>query len=384
MNKYKKSTIYFLSIVVSCVFLFFSLFIAIGYFLDPLQIFEHQSFDTSKLSSNMRIQARGIIKNCDFDSIIIGTSMLENSSSREASDALGGKFINISLSGSSFYERAFLLNYAFSTKKIEKIIYSLDSVYLDAREERSDIKSNSWSFLYDNNVSNDFKIYLSFMLLRYLDTFSNEKIDLDRPNAWHRKKQYAILFGGIRNWVNNIDQQNVSNFIFRELPIQVNLSKNKKLDIIHDRLREKKAIEYVDKYVLSYVKKFSDTHFYFIFPPYFRYTFAVMRQNKPEDFLIHQEVIMYLVKQAEKYKNMSIYGFENEDFTAEISRYKDTGHYDEKINSLFIHAIVSGKNLLNKNNIKEYLSDCEEKAYNYDINALYNAFQNELKKQKGN
>jgi hypothetical protein len=50
----------------------------------------------------MRQQAAGIINNYEFDSIILGTSMLENTSAKEAGEKLGGKFMNISLSGSNF------------------------------------------------------------------------------------------------------------------------------------------------------------------------------------------------------------------------------------------------------------------------------------------
>ena len=52
--------------------------------------------------ANMRQQAAGIINNYEFDSIILGTSMLENTSAKEADEKLGSKFMNISLSGSNF------------------------------------------------------------------------------------------------------------------------------------------------------------------------------------------------------------------------------------------------------------------------------------------
>ena len=77
----------------------------------------------------MRQQAAGIINNYEFDSIILGTSMLENTSAKEAGEKLGGKFMNISLSGSNFYERSFVLEYALRKKEIKKIIYSLDEYF---------------------------------------------------------------------------------------------------------------------------------------------------------------------------------------------------------------------------------------------------------------
>ena len=40
----------------------------------------------------MRLQAAGVINNFDFDSVVFGSSMLENTSAKEASKKLGGNF----------------------------------------------------------------------------------------------------------------------------------------------------------------------------------------------------------------------------------------------------------------------------------------------------
>ncbi|MCW1630108.1 hypothetical protein OLS52_08485 [Campylobacter jejuni] len=75
---------------------------------------------------DMRMQARGLILYKDFDSAIIGTSMLENTSAKEANKKLGGNWINLSLGGSTFALRAVILDYLFKHKDIKNIIYSLD------------------------------------------------------------------------------------------------------------------------------------------------------------------------------------------------------------------------------------------------------------------
>ena len=94
----------------------------INFIIDPLKLFHEPYFLKNKLDSNMRIQASGIIKNYEFDSIILGTSMLENTSAKTTSEILGGKFTNISLSGSDFFERSFILNYALEKKQMKKVI----------------------------------------------------------------------------------------------------------------------------------------------------------------------------------------------------------------------------------------------------------------------
>src|SRR5574344_433334 len=94
LRNFKKSIkIYFTIIIILQTILFTYI-----YYYDPMQIF-HKSYITKDLHlhGNMRQQAAGIINNFEFDSIILGTSMLENTSSFEASKIVGGNFVNISL-----------------------------------------------------------------------------------------------------------------------------------------------------------------------------------------------------------------------------------------------------------------------------------------------
>ena len=73
----------------------------------------------------MRMQDKGIIAYYDFDSFIMGSSMLMGSSSKEATEKLGNKWINIALNGSRFNQRAVILDYLFKHKKPKSIIYTL-------------------------------------------------------------------------------------------------------------------------------------------------------------------------------------------------------------------------------------------------------------------
>ncbi len=136
---YKKLVFTYLTIIS----ILFSLFFGLLYIYDPMQIFHKPWGRPITFSKNMRQQAAGIINNYSFDSIILGTSMLENTSSKEASKLFGGKFINISLSGSSFYERSYILKYALRKKNIKTVIYSLDSYYCHVKKDRNNYGTRS-------------------------------------------------------------------------------------------------------------------------------------------------------------------------------------------------------------------------------------------------
>ncbi|MGN0009258.1 MAG: hypothetical protein ACI33N_06350 [Desulfovibrionaceae bacterium] len=356
MQDFKKYTYTFLILSFISTLLFCIFIIIQGIILDPLQIFMHNKFDSTKFDSNMRLQARGMIKNCTFDSVILGTSMLENTSSREASQLLHKRFINISMSGSSFYERSLVLDYIFSQKNIAGVIYSLDSSsYLQQKMERSTYKLDQWYFLYDDNFFNDFKIYFSKKYLKYIRKNNTHIVDMDRPCAW--MEICRDYFGGIEHMVKNLAENlDSKNYRF--------ISGN---SINH--------ISYINKYIVKHIKNHPETTFYMIFPPYFKYLFARYKQKNQPAYDIHKDVIRYMATMSAQYTNLKVFGFENEPFTYNISLYRDLYHYHESINSLMLHRMANNENLLTPDNVESYLAECERQATQFDMAAFEQQFR---------
>lgn len=65
----------------------------------------------------MANQAKGIIDNTDFNGVILGTSMLENTSAKEAGEKLGNKWVNLSIKGANFEDRNIIFKYITKHKK---------------------------------------------------------------------------------------------------------------------------------------------------------------------------------------------------------------------------------------------------------------------------
>lgn len=142
------------------------------YIYDPLQIFHKPYFREATFFTDIRKQALGIIKHYDFNSYIIGTSMLENTDPKEVQEKLAdkGKWMNISLSGSAFSERAIVMDYIFNNQNPKHIIYSLDGYMVIAKNKNS----LDWDFLY-NNLIDDIRIYLNRKFITCATIFSNKK-----------------------------------------------------------------------------------------------------------------------------------------------------------------------------------------------------------------
>ena len=104
--------------------LLFPVYLFSIYLYDPSHIFRNSD---NLFAKSMRLQARSYLnENQNVSGIIIGSSMLENTSSVEATQKLFAEpnnfFLNLSLEGSSFAERRLVLNYAFASLDIKKVI----------------------------------------------------------------------------------------------------------------------------------------------------------------------------------------------------------------------------------------------------------------------
>ncbi|MBX7490404.1 hypothetical protein [Helicobacter turcicus] len=356
-------------VIYTLVFSVFLTFLSLGfmYLYDPLQIFHKSYFKEARFFNETRLAARGIIAHYDFDSYILGTSMLQNTSAKEASEKLGGNFVNISPANSSIKERAIILDYLFEHKKPKAIIYSLDGF--------SDIVKTETNFkvLYDKSFINDFGAYLNDRFILCLLTFSRKEKcigeeDLETHLQWIKEEKHLQVFGGFENWVKFIpnifkEQKELKNFI-QGKPIEVEFNPNK-IDI-------SKQQKFIESYTLSFIKSNPNTNFHLILPPYSRLKFKI----DSNAFIERKKLCIWLLHQTKDLKNVTIYGFDTLDYPDSIANYIDLIHYANDMNSLQLDAIQNKTHILTLNNVESYFNALEQKIRNYDLTPLIDIAKN--------
>ncbi len=369
---------------------------------DHFHLREHDFYDANKFaaSPDMRLQAMGIIKNVDFDSVILGTSMIETASAMQASKLLDGKFVNISVRGSNFYERAIIIRALFREKKIKTFIYSVEVDYTPTKEIAN---PKDWDLLYDENALNDLFVlfdanYVTGVLNKFL--FSNISPDMivkkhtrishepkvadidffDTPVAdCVKEEDRASLFGGLSHWTKRLDISEIRLFLLQMLPSIVENTTQRQYpdDMLLNEIKK-----YIDENILSFVKKHPETRFDIVFPTHYRALYAFkLRTSGGIEYYKHQEVIKYMVEQAAKYDNLYVYGFEDQAFVDEIKNFKDINHYHADFNDFILESIAKGKHQLTLENIDAYLAKCEQLARDFDVQSLYDESQRLLREQ---
>ena len=239
---------YFRFIVYSFAFFILLSFLSLGliYFYDPMQIFHKSFLKEERFFGEMRLGARAIIRHYNFDSYILGTSMLQNTSAKEANRKLGGNWVNISPAASTTKERGIILNYLFRYQNPKTLIYSLD-----AFSDEVSTKPN-FQLLYDESLLNDFEAYLNDRFIICTLTFSQKEKCIGKENLetllqWIREEKHQKRLGGFENWIKyNPD-------IFKQESLK-SLPQSKPVEFDLDRIDVSKEQELLETFLLSFIK----------------------------------------------------------------------------------------------------------------------------------
>jgi len=356
---------------------------------DPLMLFHKPINRDVTLVGNMRVQAAGIIHSLNYDSYILGTSMLENTSANSANSIIGGNFANISLNGSDYFERSYVLDYALKNRA-KSIIYSLDSAYIGQAKGHRHFPIDSFSYLYSDNPSRA-KFYLQSKYIKCLLKWSESrtcvgaKRSVDRPNSWIGSKGHYSRFGGLDKWF-DAKNNNQIKAVFASISATAKKVDKGEYNLVKEaelNSKVKNAVRYIDDYLISFVRSNPETKFNLIFPPYSRIRYAQWHQLLGTTAKVHEAVVEYLAQRASELGNLTVYGYENQDFLDDISNYKDASHYNEWVNKKMLIDIANNENTLTSDNVDGYLNVARKKALDFDLIGLGNEIDAYLDESAG-
>ena len=335
--------------------------LSIIYISDPYMLFHKHWVHCGKMYGNMRIQDYGLIKFGDFDGIIIGTSMFENTSAKEAGKKLNIKFANLSISGGSFYERFKILEMAFRTRPFRHVIMSLDYKFNSAHKIEKTFEPALYS---QNPLKGKVAIYSTDKALKCI--FQNKScnfinLDIDHPKAWLNMKVHRRRFGGFENWLKYAKKDKQIKDAFKQL-----------LDNRKNYSKEASAYQQIINEEILPLFRYKKTQFSIIIPPYSALWWAKRRESIDNLLKPYQ----YLVEQTADMPNVRIYWFYDEDFVFDVTKYKDLTHYHASINSMQLDSIKEVSHVLNKDNYRQKIKSFRDRINEFDIQRYINQISN--------
>ena len=270
-KNYRRFAICFAGIVSVIVFSGFAL-CALLYIYDPFMFFHKPYFREQTFMNDLRISARGIIDFTEFDSVILGSSIMENTSMQEANNKLDGKWADFAISASSFNERELLLKHILSTKQIKQVIYAIEAFSLlndndkDMDSLREDKITRINPMLYQHNILFDFKHYLNKHTIICAFKWSKKSKCIGEKwlpqfGGWYIANKSA--FSGFESWSDSTKQYIAKSMQYYQTS-HFNLVPFEK----------QKLQDYIKRSVFRFVKSNPHTNFHFIYPAHSRILFV--------------------------------------------------------------------------------------------------------------
>ncbi len=305
------------------------------YIIDPF--FQFRVKDNAYMLS-ARFVSPGLIKNYDYDTLILGSSMTQNFDMNVFRDELDVNPLHIGVGGIRAVEEHDLLNLAYETGKAKKY-YICAEMYLftDNSEEsripqyliKDDILSRCRYFLNYEAWFRYMPIDVSFLLL--------DKLDVQLPT----KFAYSKSIDRLEDW--RLD------FAFGKEIVLKNYKSGKygvsevEMDDLYNTMTKR-----IDKYFEG-LQPDAGEHIFF-FAPYSMLYWAEQTDELTDALLCGKK---YFTKKALE-KGLTVYDFQAADFTTDLENYKDITHYKPEINDYMTRCFATDEYVITMENYDEF------------------------------
>lgn len=295
---------------------------ALVIYIDPFQVYRLASRYIPPIDNTTQVYANaGIVRHYDYDSAIVGTSVTENFRPSQMDDLLGGRFIKLCTSAGTAYNHALLLDLAFDTHEMKRIVYGLDVYSLIA--ELDETGSTVPMYLYDHNPFNDAAYWLNRSVL---GSFLPRCL-----RTWGQTQENSIR-DQMYNWAGRDPYGLIALYNAQFTPPE---------EILDADSRIRLAQANIETHILPFITAHPDVQFDFFFPPYSAAEWSTMQSKGTLEAMLALRSVCY--EMLSPHENVTLYDFAaREDWVLNLDNYKDTLHYGQWINDAIVEEIAKG------------------------------------------
>lgn len=316
------------------------LIIAIVILFDPFYQYHKPLPGLKSVLTDKEYQCIGTLRNFDYDSLIVGSSVCENYNNTWFDNGFGCRTIKAIRSYGATADLCYLLDIAYENRDLKYVFYNIDPSSLSASTETTYESTGCPMYLYDTNFLNDYPYVLNKDILLekipYMLAFS-VKSDYDEGNSynWAQWKFFsAELATGMYNRLSSIRPMQEKTYYAKELAGNIALLTNM-------------------------VSAHPETTFKFFFPPYSMLWWDnVYRSGERDAYLYNEEQAIAALLE---YDNVEIYYYQDEeDIITDLDLYMDMIHFSKDINQVICNKLIAGENRLTKENYQERIQNMYE------------------------
>jgi hypothetical protein len=296
------------------------------YLYDPLLYYRIP--EDRLIVNNYRFINPGITKNAVYDTVMIGSSMIQNFDMDQFRDELELNPIKLSVGAMSIEGMKLTYDQVVREDKANHVYIAIDIHALTYAED--DLATYA-AYLYDDNSFNDIKYLLGYetwlrLLPINVGLSAIDFVGYNIPNTYatHSIDQIGYWADTATFGEDIVKDDYLKHMYEFDLPI----------DDLDVRLMDN-ANRFLDIF-----GHFDLDHYTFFFPPYSAlYWHMIDAEQAMDEFLT---IKSYLAEQLSHYENVDVYDFQDITEITNLNLYKDPTHYHPDLNELMVTSFKDG------------------------------------------
>ncbi len=296
-----------------------------NYVVDPFQQYRKPTWYEARYYRTLqRYVNPGMAKHYDYDTVITGSSMMENTRNSEVGKILNGKAINLAMGAMTAYELRQLLTTILASARAKHIILDLNFNAFAGSPSMQVVTEPLPLYLYDKNPWNDVHYLLQAQTLGKSTEIAlglNRGVystNSDQP--WYWADHYEFSKGAT---LRGLDLSNI----------------NRNFGQSHRTLDGMRAS--FDANLLPLLRAHPEIRFSLVYPPWSALVWEDFRQRNQVDVsLAFKRSVFDAVRDL---PNVALYDFQPRlDWVTNLDNYKDIYHFSPRISREMIEAIAKG------------------------------------------
>ncbi len=320
---------------------------ALVIYVDPFFQYHKPLPEFPYVLDNQLNQNPGIAKNTEYDSIILGSSMVVQFNTQWFEEILGLNTMKLPYNAAHAKDQDRILGIVEKHHEMPKAVFLGIDLLPYANGTDIDAYPVPEAY-YDDNIFNDVEYWWNKDVL--LDYVIAPYIGKDEADDFH------IIYG--KNYYGEYyNKENVlSNYVPEE----------KSEEVVPADAYVEAAGANMEEHILPHIKGNPDTEFYVFFPPYsILFWYDCLQDNDVDARLAEYDTIMQSLFACD---NVRVFFFQNDpELITDLDRYIDYTHYDREVNLYMTECFASGKKEVTVETYRRELEELRELVNGFDF-----------------
>ncbi len=316
--------------------------VAVVWFFDPFYQYHAPLLGMEAVLNDRDNQMPGTIRNFQYDSVLVGSSVAENFDSSYLDEMYDCQTLKIIRASGSVADLLYYLEMAQEERELKNVFWCLDLFALEASTQVTLYGQDTPRYLHTKTVLDDVTYLLNKDVIF-------EKIPLMLASAYMGRNTGGKAY----DWSHDKEFSAKKAMQAYNKPAE----KLEKQDFSGDI----PAISANIKSLADQISSHPDTRYRILLPPYSMmwWDCAYMNGTLEKQFYILEQVMPVLLSQP----NVEVYYFQEEaDIICNLDNYMDMIHYTPRVNQYMLELMTDGKKQWNAENWQEELQNMRDLA----------------------